>query len=209
MQTYLTTHLAVVTDWDIVVFSLTILGVFLLIVGVFFGTMWIQRNQVCKSPYSGLPLRRVGDLPYDSKQKILRFVYDLHQYDNRIFSLKHSSLCRETGRIFPESVTWYGTIKVDWNFLQKRYSGTYVSWGSLTDTQQESIRSLHYSLDGYQTDFSSSNPSPRAIEPEYAYTKPGPLYVDLTKNVLLGWKIVPDTDFEVLIVQLPKRQFKY
>ena len=35
-------------------------------------------------------------------------------------------------------------------------------------------------------------------------TRPGPLYVDIETKVLLGWKVVPGTDLEVLIVQKPK-----
>lgn len=199
----LPTILAVATDTDVLLFAVAILLTFVLIVAVFFASQWIQRYRIGKSPYSTLPLRFASDLPFSSAEKILRFLYDLHQYDNRIFSLKKAALCRETGRVFPNAVTWYGTVKVDWNFLQKRFPGNYVSWGSLNDSQQESIIALHESLDGFQTDFSSPNPSPRNIEPEYALEKPGPLYVDLNTKVLLGWKIVPGTVFEVLIVQYP------
>ncbi|HEV8052714.1 MAG TPA: hypothetical protein VGP47_09475, partial [Parachlamydiaceae bacterium] len=80
----------------------------------------------------------------------------------------------------------------------------YVSWGSLTAEQQGIIRNGHDSLEGFQTDFSSPNPLPRAVEAKYALSKPGPLYVDINTKVLLGWKCVPDTDLEVLIVQKPK-----
>ncbi len=100
-------------------------------------------------------------------------------------------------------MTWFGAIKVEWDFLQKKYPGKFVSWGSLIEEQKEIIRGRHKSLDGFQTDFSSPVPSPRKIDPEYAYTKPGPLYVDIDTNVLLGWKVVPGTELEVLIVQKP------
>jgi methionyl-tRNA synthetase len=40
----------------------------------------------------------------------------------------------------------------------------------------------------------SASPSPRAIESEFAYTKPGPLYVDINTNILLGWQVVPGTE---------------
>jgi hypothetical protein len=92
---------------------------------------------------------------------------------------------------------------VDWTFLQKRYPGHWVSWGSLSKEQQEAIRDVHESLGKFQTQESSPTPAPRAVEPEYAYTKPGPLYVDLETKILLGWQVVPGTDFEVLIVQKP------
>ena len=67
----------------------------------------------------------------------------MHEYDNSIFDFGKAAFCRETGRIFPNVVTWYGTIKVDWTFLNKRYPGNYVSWGSLSEYQQEMIRSAH------------------------------------------------------------------
>lgn len=200
---------AAVTQFEVALFAIAILGVFLLIVIGFFVNSWIQQKQVSLSPYSGLPLRRVSDLPYTSAEKILRYVYDLHQYDNRIFSLKKSALCRETGRVFPNCITWWGTMQVDWNFLQKKYPGNYVSWGSLDEAQQESIRMMHDSLENFQTGFSSPNPSPRAIEPDYVFAKPGPLYVDMDTKVLIGWQSVPGTVFEVLIVQHPKKQYKY
>lgn len=157
------------------------------------------------SPYTGLPLRYARDIGYHRAEQIYRFLHDLHQYDNRLFDLKKASFCRETGRIFPESVTFFDSIRVDWNFLQKRLRGDYVSWGSLTTEQQMAIRKQHYSLEGFQTDSSSSIALPRMVEPEFAYAKPGPLYVDISTGTLLGWKQVPGTDFEVLIVQKPQK----
>lgn len=202
-------QLAVITQTDIVFFAFAILAIFVLIVGVFFASIWFQRNQIGVSPYSGIKLRKASDLPYDSAVKILRYLYDLHQYDNRIFSLKRASFCRETGRVFTNSVTWYGKVQVGWDFLQKRYKGNYVSWGSLSESQQEAIKGCHTTLDGFQTEQSSPRPAPRDIEPEYSFAKPGPLYVDVATKVLIGWKCVPDTMFEVLIVQLPKKQYHY
>ncbi|QLH35517.1 MAG: hypothetical protein HWD61_04665 [Parachlamydiaceae bacterium] len=88
--------------------------------------------------------------------------------------------------------------------MQKRYPGKYVSWGSLSDEQKEIIRLSHHSLEGFQTEYSSSIPAPSQIEPMYANAVPGPLYVDLDTQILLGWKQVPLTDLEVLVVQNPK-----
>lgn len=155
------------------------------------------------SPYSRLPMRRAGELSYDSKVKVLRFLYNMHQYDNRIFELEKAAICRETGRIFPNAVTWYGVIKLDWTFLQKRYPGSYVSWGSLTEEQQEIIRAAHDPLTGFQTEFSSPISQPKSIEAKYAFSKPGPLYVDIDTKVLVGWQCVPESDLEVLVVQKP------
>lgn len=187
----------------LVLFCLAILGVFFLLVFAFWLTYRYNQRQSCLSPYSGMPLRRGADLSYFSVERVLRYLYELQDSSNLMFDLRYSAVCRETGRIFPDSITWMDTISVDWNFLQKRRPGQYVSWGSLTADQQAYIKQIHGSLEGFQTDFSSPDPLPRAIEPQYALAKPGPLYVDIDNYVLLGWKIVPDTDLEVLIIQWP------
>lgn len=187
----------------VVIFSFAVLATFALLVLLF----WFSWRSATKaqgvSPYTGFPLRRATELPYYAVEKVFQYLNSYHQYDNRIFLLRRASFCRETGRIFQESVTWYDVIKINWNFLRKRYPGNYVSWGSLTRDQQQEIREAHETLEGFQTDLSSPNPQPRAIHSEYIYTKPGPLYVDFDKKILLGWKEVPGTELEVLIVQKP------
>ena len=191
--------------------------VFLLVVAaiVTFGLLiasfvysWIGGTQPASpSPYTGKPLRRAIDIPWDTKAKVLKYMFERTDYANQIISFEHAALCRETGRIFPKCVTWYGAIRVDWRFLNKRYPGDYISWGSLNKEHQKEIRQMHHSMDGYQTHYSSQNSSPNRIEEEYALMKPGPLYVDPATGVLLGWKCVPDTDIEVLIVQRPVEQY--
>lgn len=199
--------IAEISRQEVVFFSFALLISFIfLLVASFFG-YWLRNQPPSISPYTKYPLRMGSDLPYDSVERILRFLYNYHEYDNRMFDLRKAAYCRDTGRIFPDAITWYGAIKVDWSFLQKRYPGVYVSWGSLTELQQENIRESHHSLDGFEIEFSSPQPLPRMIESDYALSKPGPLYVDIETKVLLGWKIVPDTDFEVLIVQKPKELF--
>lgn len=187
-----------------VLLSFAILGVFLFLGGVLFFTMWWTRHDTSPSPYTGTPLRRASTLSYGAMVKVLRYLNGFHEYDNRIFLFRKSSFCRETGRIFQNTVTWYDTIRVDWNFLNERYPGNWVSWGSLGDDQKAEIYALHETLAGFQVDYSSRNPAPRHVEKEYCYLKPGPLYVDLETKILLGWKIVPDSQLEVLIVQKPK-----
>lgn len=198
--------LAAIGEYDVIFFTFALLVVFLLIVAAFFWSAWASKHSVSKSPYSGLPLRRASEIPYEGAKKVLQYLYDRHEYDNRLFDIKRAAFCRETGRIFPDSVTRLDTIYVDWNFLRKRFPGNYVSWGSLTAVQQTVILSYHESLEGFQTEYSSPNPAPSAIEKEYAYMKPGPLYVDMDTKVLLGWQEVPDTEFEVLIVQKPRQR---
>lgn len=193
---------------DVIFFSIILLGVFVAFFIAFLVSTWIRRNAEGSSPYTGLPLRRAQTLPYESAKKILQFLYERQDYDNRMLDLKSAAICRETGRIFPNCVSWLDTITVDWTFLKKRYPGDYVSWGSLTDAQQHRIRMAHYSLDGFQTDRSSSQSAPSAVEKEYIYLKPGPLYVDINTQILIGWQCIPDSDFEVLIVQKPKPTYK-
>lgn len=163
----------------------------------------MSRREASLSPYTGLPLRRASGISYAAKEKVYRFLHEMHQYENRLFDLKNAALCRETGRIFPNCVTWYDAIKVDWTFLQKRFPGQFVSWGSLNDDQQTAIRSVHENLTGFQTMFSCEHSSPRQVEEQYVYEKPGPLYVDVKTGTLVGWKSVPGTELEVLIVQKP------
>lgn len=195
--------LAVVAPLDVALFGIGILIVFFLLFGIFIFGVWLSRAKGSLSPYSKQPMRKGEELSYESKVKILRFLYEMHQYDNRIFELSSAAVCRETGRIFPNAITWYGVIKLDWTFLKKRYPGNYVSWGSLTTDQQELVRASHASIKGFQIDFSSPFPQPKAIEAKYAFAKPGPLYVDIETKVLLGWQCVPRSEFEVLIVQKP------
>lgn len=198
--------LAKVSSTEVGLFGLLIILVFLAFFSLFLVGVWLtrKRERGALSPYSRLPLRRGSDIHYMTAEKVLRFLYDMHEYDNRMFDLRKAAYCRETGRIFPNAMTWYGGIDVDWSFLQKRYPGRYVSWGSLTPEQQEIVRCAHDNfIKGYQTDFSSAHPQPKSVEAKYAFAKPGPLYVDIETNVLLGWKEVPDTELEVLVVQKP------
>lgn len=193
-----------VSDADVILFGAAVLIAFLLLFAVFCIGWRISKMKPSLSPYSGTPLRRATGLSYYTLEKVLRYLYNRREYDNRIFDIRKASFCRETGRIFQDSVTWYDVIKVDWGFLRKRYPGKYVSWGSLTVEQQSALRDRHGSLDGFQTTHSSKKAAPRAVEPEYALLKPGPLYVDIETGVLLGWKEVPGTEMEVLITQKPK-----
>jgi hypothetical protein len=187
----------------VIMFSALILVSFAFLAFLFWIGWRISQRTQAVSPYTGVPLRRTSEISYYSAEKILRYLYDLRQYDNRIFKLSKSAFCRETGRIFQDCVTIFDTIKIDWTFLQKRYPGNWISWGSLSKEQQDAIREVHTSLEKFQTIESSPTPAPRLIESEYVYTKPGPLYVDLETKVLLGWQVVPGTEFEILIVQKP------
>src|SRR5262245_55307189 len=117
---------------SVVVLAVIILTLFaLMIIGFWMGWRMTQRSHSV-SPYTGIPLRLATEIPYSSAEKIMRYLYNLQQYDNRIFKLKNAAFCRETGRIFQNCVTWFDIINLDWSFLQKRHPGNYVSWGSLS-----------------------------------------------------------------------------
>ncbi len=187
----------------VILFAVLILLSFAFLALLFWIGWRITQRSQSVSPYTGVPLRRTTEISYYSAERILRYLYDFHQYDNRIFKLSRAAFCRETGRIFQDCVTWFDTIKLDWTFLQKRYPGNWISWGSLSKDQQDAVREVHGTLERFQIAECSPTPAPRGIESEYAYTKPGPLYVDLETKILLGWQVVPGTDFELLIVQKP------
>lgn len=188
-------------------FALFLLFSFALLIVFAMYSYRLQNQKRACSPYSGLPMRRGEEVPLRSVEAIMRFLYyTIHNYDNQVFPMRSAMVCRETGRIFPSTVSWWGFQKVDWTFLQKRYPGVYVSWGSLTEALKQEIMEVHDSLEGFQTEKSSPNPAPNKISSEYAFLKPGPLYVDLNTKNILGWKCVPDTFFEVLILQKPNEK---
>lgn len=184
---------------------LTLILTLLLMVGIVLVSKWLLKPKYPLCPYTGKPLRPLIDLPYGSLLKVQQFMTAVSSYDNRKFKLRNAAYSRDTGRIFQDCVTWTGRIKVGWNFLYKRHHGYYVSWGSLTSDQREEFHNEHGSLEGYQTDYSCPIPSPMKITPEYAHAKPGPLYVDLTTKVVLGWVCIPDTELEVLLVHKPRK----
>ncbi|MDP1835977.1 MAG: hypothetical protein Q8K75_08635 [Chlamydiales bacterium] len=195
-------------DYTWVGFSIAVvIAVVLMMIGLLWYGYKASKRRPPNSIYGDLPLRRAAELPYESIGKVYLFLMSIHQYDNRMFNINRASVCRTTGRIFPNAEDIFGRTKLDWTFLQARYQGDYVSWGSLNEVQQNEIRRAHHSLEGFQTEYSSPEPSPRAITPEYALERPGPLYVDLQTKVLLGWKRVPGTELEVLIVQKPRKYY--
>lgn len=201
--------IAAVGPVDIALFGILLFIILLVLATFTIFEYWKNKKSNSLSPYTHQPLLRATSLSYSAKEKVLKYLFNLHQYDNRIFSFAHAALCRETGRLFINCVTWYDKIELNWNFLQKRYPGNYVSWGSLSQEQQEIVRNRHHTLEGFQTDFSSPLPQPRAIEARYAFAVPGPLYIDIETCIILGWKCIPDTDLEVLIVQKPIEQDTY
>ncbi len=193
------------STYQVLVLSIVICLAFIALFFAFWLAWWMSSRYQGTSPYTGMPLRRANDLTYFAAERVLRYMFEKKQYDNRVFKLRKAAFCRDTGRVFQDCVSIFNTVHVDWTFIQKRYPGHYVSWGSLTRDQKIDIANAHDSLELFQTAISSPEPSPKNIAPEYVWTKPGPLYIDIDSKVLVGWQEVPDTGLEVLIVQKPVR----
>ena len=83
--------------WVILFAGLVLLSFAFLTLLFWIGWRMTQRSQAV-SPYTGVPLRRTTEISYYSAERILRYLYELKQYDNRIFKLGRAA-CRETGRI--------------------------------------------------------------------------------------------------------------
>ena len=198
--------LAEVSDTQVFLFSILVLGVFFLFFFIAYASWKLQQEENGPSPYSGMPLMSGTRLPIVGRIRVELFLKSFHQYENRSFDMSRAAICRETGRIFPQSRIWPWKYEVDWDFLQKRFPGHYVSWGSLSHDQQRTIREAHDGrIVGFETDFSCFNPLPKDIDKVYALHDLGPLYVDIDTKVLIGWQKVPETELEVLIVQKPTK----
>ena len=134
------------------------------------------------------------------------FMQDQPQPENPKIDFAAAAYCPATGRIFPNCVGPNEQVTLTWDFLSHRHKGTYVSWGSLSEEEQGILKLLHGSLEGYQTEKSSKRFRPEDVEEEFCSLAPGPLYVDRKEKVVIGWKKVPGTHFEVLVVQRPRFQ---
>jgi hypothetical protein len=175
---------------------------------IMFSLLWLswkrefRRGDVC--PYTKKPMRLGLDVARSLAAQVNAFVEELPQPDNPPIDFDRAAHCPITGRIFPLCVSTTGEqIFLSWDFISKRTKGTFVSWGSLSEEERGVVKLLHNSLEGFQTEQSSLRPRPQDVEEEYALLSPGPLYIDRQAKVIMGWKKVPGTYFEVLVVQHP------
>jgi hypothetical protein len=187
----------------ITLFFASIILVIMLLGGLLWLGWWVTRTRGSLSPYTKQPMMLGVDMPHSMGRQVEEFMKSLAQPENEPFDYTKAAVCRQTGRIFPNAVKRGELIHLKWNFLDQRCKGSWVSWGSLTESQQGIIRLHHGPLDRYQTEKSCSRAAPQDIEPLYVMLRPGPLYVDVAKKILLGWQNVPGTNFEVLVVQKP------
>lgn len=159
------------------------------------------------SLYSKQPMRLGLDVARSLAAHVNAFLVEQpSQSDNPPIDFDRAAYCPITGRIFPLSVTSGEQVVLSWDFIPKRIKGTFVSWGSLSEEERGVARLLHESLDGFQTEHSSLRPRPQDVEEEFALLSPGPLYIDRQTKIVVGWKTVPGTYFEVLVVQRPRFQ---
>lgn len=200
---------AAVQESELAAFLVIVLVTFVGIFAFFSYFLWRQMKGEDLCPYTGKPLRFATDLSYQSMERVLRMLFDLHDVDNPFIDFTKAVYCRETGRVFTHAIDFWGRISLDWSFIKKRAYGDFVSWGSLTEEQKQGVIDCHDSVEGFQTEFSCPIANPTQVTKEYVYHKPGPLYVDLKTKVLLGWQMVPDTELEILIVQKPTKSGRF
>ncbi len=183
---------------------------FFLVLAILAGLLWlgwyVAKTRGSLSPYTKLPMALGTDIAPSIRRFVDSFLESHSQPENPPIDFTKAAICPKTGRIFTNCVSKKEIIRLDWSFLQKRYPGNYVSWGCLSESEQAQIRLCHETMAGFQTATSCWKPLPKDIDAYYAMTKPGPLYVDRATKILLGWKQVHGTEFEVLIVQPPLYQ---
>lgn len=155
------------------------------------------------SPYTGSKMRFGVDIAKSIQMYVQAFLQDEQQPENPPIDFTTAAVCSDTGRIFPNCVTPGEHVVLDWEFIKKRVDGVFISWGALSEHEQAVIKLLHGTVEGFQTEQSSQQIRPEKVEREYARLAPGPLYVDRKTKILVGWKKVPGTTFEVLVVQKP------
>jgi hypothetical protein len=190
----------------IVAFILAMFLCFLIMAALMWLGSRVGNRTGSSSPYTPEPLMRGEDLAFSALLSVNDFLDKTCDTDNMPFEISEAAICRQTGRIFSNALNTFKAVSVQWDFLERRHPGHWISWGSLDAVQKEEITRLHDSLEGFQYEQSCTNPRPEKIDTYHSILKPGPLYVDVKTHTLLGWKCVPGTSLEVLIVQKPKTE---
>ena len=180
------------------------------ILGLFCFLLWFSwkkekiRGNTC--PYCKEPMCLGIDVARSMTNMVDVFMEDQPQPENPKIDFALAAYCPVTGRIFPNCIGPNEQVMLAWDFLNKRHKGAYVSWGALSEEERGILKLLHGSLEGFQTEQSSNQHRPEDVEEEFSSLAPGPLYVDRKERVVIGWKKVPGTHFEVLVVQRPRFQ---
>ena len=177
---------------------------------ILFFLLWVGwkkegvRGNTC--PYCKRPMRLGIDVAKSITGMVNAFLEEQPQPENPKIDFARAAFCPVSGRIFPECVSNTEQITLSWSFLKKRCEGAFVSWGSLSEEEKGILKLLHGSLEGFQIEQSSSRLRPEEVEEDLLALSPGPLYIDRKAKVVMGWKKVPGTYFEVLVVQQPHFQ---
>lgn len=164
----------------------------------------VKRGNTC--PYCSSVMQFGTDVALSIQSHVNGYMATFSSDDNPEIDFSKAAICPTTGRIFTNCLVRGKAVSLDWLFLEKRSPGTYVSWGALPEDEKGIMRLVHLTLDGYQTETSSTTIRPDRCEKEISMLSPGPLYVDRKTKILLGWIKVPGTDFEVLIMRRPQFQ---
>ena len=104
---------------------------------------WVSKKRGSLSPYAKKPMMLGVDIAPSMIRFVDEFLLDHPQPDNPPIDFKTAAICPETGRIFPNCVKRGEIVRLDWSFLRKRFPGNYVSWGSLSELEQGTLRMLH------------------------------------------------------------------
>ncbi len=183
-----------------------LIALFLFLIFIFWIVWKREGIRGDRCPYCKRPLRLGADVALSLAGIVNAFLQEEPQPENPPIDFLLASYCPQTGRIFPNTVTGKEHVILSWDFLKRCWLGTFISWGVLSEEERGVLRLLHGSLDGFQTEHSSNHVVPESVEEEFSSLAPGPLYVDQKTKVVIGWKKVPGTYFEVLVVQQPKFQ---
>lgn len=185
-----------------------ILGLFFFI-GIYFLFIIILQNNLLsnkgKSPFSGLPLRKGGELSFFAEKKLHEFYMSLPRHFNQTPKLDKSTICTSTGRIFPNSISKFGATSNPKDIFLNYPKGDYILWQELSDPLKKTIIENHDSIKGFQINQLPKYTKEQPLNHKFAHIKPGPLFVDLKTKALLGWKEIPETNLETLVYQPPTK----
>jgi hypothetical protein len=176
----------------------TILGllVFIGLISLFFALGWYITNRPgAVSPYSKREMAPGSVIAFRSVEKIEDFFEDIQSQENRSFNLERAAVCRETGRIFPNCLSNFDVVTLNRNYLSAVHPGQYIDWEVLGPREQAIILAKHNDVSGYQIGDQRTKFQGQPIPS---------LYVDISTNTLIGWKKVPGTELQILVVQKPR-----
>lgn len=176
----------------------TFLGILLFtgLICLFFAIGWYFTNRPgTVSPYSKRPMAPGSAISFRSIEKIEEFFDEIQSPENHTFDLERAAVCRQTGRIFPNALTKFDVVTLNRDFLSSVCPGNYIDFETLGPRERAIILAKHQDLEGFQIGDQRTK----------LYGEPIPsLYVDIATNTLIGWKNVPGTELQVLVVQKPR-----